>query len=241
MSEGDEEFLYVKTSAMRNIKRAYTDKSFELCRDMCLSSFEEYDDEIELILTDCCLGQAEECIKNGRLHQARELLDEAIVHSEKTAYITFVQKNRIIVMFKLLKEISPVLDSNEIDTDISDGLMSPTLFEDVFCKYITLVFNVNRNTDISASMFYGSAASDPYNAIFVSHLKARKCMSAGDYKHAIAILNELIDGEEILPRLLLYFACMDMEICCKHINDYKGAYEFAGNKMDIFERMLEER
>ena len=237
MSEGDEEFLYIKTAAMRNIKKAYEDKSFELCRDMCVSSFDEYDDEIELILTDCCIGQAEECIKNGQLHQARELLDEAILHSERTVYTTSAQRNRVIVMFKLLKEISPVLDSNEIDTEMLHYMKHPTIFGDTFCRYITMMFNVEKSTDIAECI----SDSDPYGKLFVSHLKARKFMSAGDYKRAVATLNELIDGEAVLPRVLLYFACMDMEICCKHINDYKGAYEFAGNKMDILERMLAER
>lgn len=237
LSEGDEEFLYVKTAAMRNIKRAYADRNFELCRDMCMSSFDEYDDELELIVTDCCIGQAEQCIKNGKLHKARELLDEALSHAEKTVYTTSVQKSRILVMFKLLKEISPALDSNEIDTEIPDGMMSPRIFEGTFCKYITMIFNVGKNTDISECI----CDSDPCAKLFVSHLKARKCMIAGDHKRAIAILNELIDGEQILPMVLLYFACMDMEICCKHINDYKGAYEFSGNKMDIFERMLAQR
>jgi transcriptional regulator with XRE-family HTH domain len=237
LSEGDEEFLYVKTAAMRNIKRAYADRNFELCRDMCMSSFDEYDDELELIVTDCCIGQAEQCIKNGKLHKARELLDEALSHAEKTVYTTSVQKSRIFVMFKLLKEISPSLDSNEVDTEISDGMMTPNIFEDTFCKYITMMFNVGKNTDISECI----CDEDPCSKLFVSHLKARKCMSAGDHKRAIAILNELIDGEQILPMVLLYFACMDMEICCKHINDYKGAYEFSGNKMDIFERMLAQR
>jgi transcriptional regulator with XRE-family HTH domain len=241
LSEGDEEFVYVKTAAMRNIKRAYADKSFELCRDMCESSFEEYDDELELILTDCCIGQAEECIKNGQLHIASELLDEALIHSEKTVYTTLVQRNRILAMFKLLKEISPALDSNEIDTDIPDGLTSPFFFDDVFCKYITLLLNMERNTDIISYITVDDLSENSCDKLFVSHLKARKCMMQGDYRHAISILNELIDGETVPPRLLLYFACMDMEMCCKYINDYKGAYEFSGNKMDILERMLAER
>ena len=49
LSEGEEEFIYHKTSVMKNIRRAYTDKNFELCRDMCMSEFEKFDDELELI------------------------------------------------------------------------------------------------------------------------------------------------------------------------------------------------
>jgi hypothetical protein len=41
-------------------------------------------------------------------------------------------------------------------------------------------------------------------------------------------------------KLLLYFACSDMEICCRETENYKGAYEFAQNKMEILEHMLAE-
>ena len=46
LSEGAEEFVYNKTRVMKNIKRAYSDGNFELCREMCLSSFDEFDDEL---------------------------------------------------------------------------------------------------------------------------------------------------------------------------------------------------
>ena len=62
LSEGDEEFIFNKTAAMKNIKRAYTDKNFEICHDMCITTFNEFDDELELILTDCCIGIAENVV-----------------------------------------------------------------------------------------------------------------------------------------------------------------------------------
>ena len=112
LSEGDEEFLYHKTGVMKNIRKAYADKRFELCRDICISEFEEFDDELELILTDCCLGVAEECVRNGELHKACALLDEAVMHSERTMFNTTTQENSIAILFGLLKDISPALDSN---------------------------------------------------------------------------------------------------------------------------------
>jgi hypothetical protein len=49
-----------------------------------------------------------------------------------------------------------------------------------------------------------------------------------------------MDGETVPQRLLLYICCVDIERCYKELEDYKGAYEFAGNKMEILEHMLSE-
>ena len=98
LSEGEEEFVFNKTRVMKNIKRAYTDRNYELCREMCLSSFDELDDELELILTDCCVGIAVEQIKGGCLRSACEMLDEAVRHSQRTIYSTVTQLNRVYLM-----------------------------------------------------------------------------------------------------------------------------------------------
>ena len=61
-----------------------------------------------------------------------------------------------------------------------------------------------------------------------------------DYKKASVTLRSIMDGETVPQRLLLYICCADIEQCYKELEDYKGAYEFAGNKMEILEHMLAE-
>ncbi len=238
LSEGDEEFLYNKTKVMKNIRKAYLDKSFEICRDMCISSFDEYDDEIELILTDCCVGGAEECIKNGKLHIACDLLDEALEHSQNTVYDTVTQRNRVRVLFHLLKNISPALDSNEIDTDMNEKSLSVYAFSDVFSKYSAVIYYIGKNFDIDDFMSDLSGDLSDNDKLYIEHLKVRQSMANGDYKKSIASLKSIIDGETVPQRLLLYFCCCDMEICCREIKDYKGAYEFSNNKMELYEHMI---
>ncbi len=237
LSEGDEEFIYNKISAMKNIKKAYKDRNFEICREMCISSFDEYDDELELILTDCCIGVAEEYIKDGKLRLAREMLDEAIRHSKKTIYSTVCQINRIFVMFHLLKNISPSLDSDEIDTECSTKLIMPSLFVDVLCKYISLIFG---SEDSDETILSQAEDISEYDRLFILHIGARQRMSMGDYRGAASILKSIIDGELVPQKMLLYLCCGDMEKCCKEMDDYRGAYEFSNNKMDILEHMLAE-
>ena len=238
LSEGDEEFIYNKTGAMKNIKRAYADKNFELCRDMCLSSFDEYDDELELILTDSCLGLGMECAVNGRLYKACRLLDEAWTHADKTMYSTTAQRNVIKVIFGLLKEISPTLDSYEVDTDDIGDISNPILFDGVFAKYATVVLNDEKHAHISDRTFGAYTAAYDYDELLISHLSVKKLMIEGNFKEARRLILQITDGAVTPPRLLLYLTCCDMEICCREEDDYKGAYEFAGNRLEILEHML---
>ena len=244
LSEGEEEFIYHKTSVMKNIRRAYIDKHFEICRDMCLTEFEEFDgfdDELELILTDCCIGIAEESIRIGQLRKACIFLDEAVIHSRNTMFDTTTQKNSIAIMFGLLKEISPALDSNETDTVISEDLFHPSIFGSIFCKYITVILDIEHYR-----LFTNDLENHPEivlnedEMLFVRHLKARKQIHDKDFSSALTTLRSVIDADTVPQRLLLYMACADMEICCRETDDYKGAYEFSQNKLDLLEHMLSE-
>lgn len=240
LSDGDEEFVYRKTSIMKNIKRAYADKSYEICREVCMTSFDEYDDEFELILADCCVGIAEDNIRNGRLHCACGYLDEAVVHSSKTVYSTVTQKNRIAIMFSLLKELSATLYSNELDDYAVENLLYPMLFGDAFCRYISVFLSNSRIGEPIDTVFEDLADMTKEDRLYVAHLRAKQYMMRKEYKKAIKVLDTIMNGDVSPQRLLLYLACCDMEICCKEIDDYKGAYEFAQNKMGIFEHMLTE-
>jgi transcriptional regulator with XRE-family HTH domain len=241
LSEGEEEFIYHKSSVMKNVRRAYTDKNFELCRDICLTEFEEYDDELELILTDCCLGVAEECLKIGQLHRACEFLDEAVIHSRLTMFDTTTQTNGIVIIFCLLKSISPALDSDEIDTDINEDTYHPAAFGTVLGKYITVLQNCQKyslfESDIDA---LDKEKLSDQDKLFILHAKARWLIENEEFGAALKVLKEVIDSETVPERLLLYLACADMEICCRETGDYKGAYEYSINKIEILEHMLAE-
>ena len=72
------------------------------------------------------------------------------------------------------------------------------------------------------------------------HLKARTQIQAKDYEAALQTLRSVIDSDTVPQRLLLYLSCADMEICCRETEDYKGAYEFSQNMIDLLELMLKE-
>ena len=76
--------------------------------------------------------------------------------------------------------------------------------------------------------------------LFVLHAKAKWLIEEEEYTKALSVLKEVIDSETVPERLLLYLACADMEICCRETGDYKGAYEYSINKIEILEHMLAE-
>lgn len=73
---------------------------------------------------------------------------------------------------------------------------------------------------------------------YAMHIDARKKMGDGDYGGASEILKTLMNSEEILSKILLYFCSADMEICCKETGDFRGAYEYSQNKISLLEYML---
>ena len=240
LSDGEEEFTYNKTNAMKNIKRAYRDGNFELCRDLCVETFDEFDDELELIMVDSCLGIAEEYMRNGLLREACGLLDESLRHAEKTVYNTTTQKNSISILFALLKEISPSLDSYEIETDADLKHINPNMFDGIFCRYVSVLLNMNKY-EIFASEYDEIIDSvDERDKPYIYHLGARKCMLKKDFKGGLKLLDKVMNSQIGSQKLLLYYACADMEVCCRETDNYKGAYEFSQNKIEILEHMLTE-
>lgn len=241
LSEGEEEFIYHKTAVMKNIRRAYTGKHFELCRDMCISEFSELDDELELILTDCCLGVAEEAMRAGNLYRACAFLDEAVRHSSCTMYDTTAQHNNVQIMFEMLKFISPALDSDEIDIGMREGSLHSSVFNNIFCKYLSVILNVDRYGDFEREVkaIKSDSLSD-YEKLLILHLRARKLIANENFESAIDVLRSVADSEAIIDRFLLYLVSSDMEICCRETDDYKGAYEFSINKLELLEHMLAE-
>jgi hypothetical protein len=37
---------------------------------------------------------------------------------------------------------------------------------------------------------------------------------------------------------MLYFIFSDLEVCCRELSDYRGAYEYSGDKTGMLEKFL---
>lgn len=229
LADESDNFIYKKTAIMKNIKKAFTDKSFEICRDLCLSELDEADDEIKLILASCSINLAIENICDGRLRRACEEIDSAIIHSESTVYDTVSVKNCAYVALNFLRDISPTLDCIEIYEDISDLRYTVSAFENSFCKYIIALNSLESDCFDEAI---------PEEKLYRMHIEAKKQISDGNYAGALEILKRLINSEEVPSKILLYLASADLEVCCRETQDFRGAYEHSQNKMSLLEYML---
>ena len=63
-------------------------------------------------------------------------------------------------------------------------------------------------------------------------------MKRGDYQGAYERLHRILITEEPLPEPVMYFVFCDLEICCKEIGDFKKAYEYSIDKIELLQKML---
>jgi hypothetical protein len=71
------------------------------------------------------------------------------------------------------------------------------------------------------------------------HIRAKLLIEEGRFQEGYEVLHTLLfcdNGE--LPEPMLYFVFCDLEICCKEIDDFKGAYEYSTSKMALLQKML---
>lgn len=227
----DDELLYFKSSEMSNIKKAYADKNFRLCREMCINS-EWEDDELLLILAECCTRVGAEEFSKGYLRTAADRFDEALEYCERTLYNTERIACEIFSYFSYMRMLSPTLSSNVAD---DERVCEVLALSDSFCVYSTLFCNFGDGDPYSALI----KKYLPEDSSYALHIEAKEMIENERYAEAKDILHKLLfeDAYE-LPEPMLYFIFCDFEICCKETGDFKGAYEYSGSKIALLQKLL---
>lgn len=224
----NDEWLYFKSGEISNIKKAYLDKNFRLCREMCKNS-EWCDDELWLILAECCMRVGIEEFCNGYLRLATELFDEALEYCQNTIYNTDIILSSIGAYFSYMRIISPTLSSNIEDTD-----NVPLIIKDDFCMYSYAFCNMEDGVEDK-----GFIRTMPDNSSYAIHMSAKEMINAGEFSQAFDLLHKLLfDDACKLPEPVLYFIFCDLETCCKEIDDFKGAYEYSQSKIALLQKLL---
>ena len=227
LAEPSEEQMYKKRTEINGIKAAYLSGDHHICRDMCLSLEGDNDDEVGLILAECTLGIATEEFSHGRLREACEYFDLAIEACTQTVYSTAHVFAISAMYFKYMRNISPTLSSNQIDE--SDVPIWASL-GDSFCLYAGAFLSL---CDDQAPMVLPKESS-PY----ALHIEAMEHMRAGEYRQAHDKLHDILVSDVAIPEPMLYFIFGDLEICCKQMEDFKGAYEYSINKVGLLQKLL---
>lgn len=171
------------------------------------------------ILAQCCLNLAVSDMLAMRYKSARESLLLAKEYCESSADITDTVYNIVLCLLRM----QGVSFDTGLDELSSASLPSYDAMTSNF--YMFLLANVTASRD---------ERDLRKNELFALHIASRADISAGRYDDAKALLSvaeSRIDGD--CEPALAYMIYDDLEACCLHDDDYKGAYKYSRAKGEI--------
>ena len=232
LAEKDEEFLYRKRNAMENIRRAFREGDWSGCRGLCLSVTREPDDELCLLLAQSAVGLAEEAFESGKLHTSCRYFDEALDYAARTIYPQPQIAATAEVYFRYFRRISPTLYSENLDETKPPEVRLQT----PFAAYVEALDQLDEDNAASAEKFVQRYPETPF---YASHMRVKCHLSKGEYAKAKQILQELLDAPSpLLNEVQLYAVLSDLETACRETEDYKGAYRYANERVQLHEQLL---
>ena len=234
LAEEGDEIVYQKMNSLANIKRAYRAGDLSGCRSLCLSSCPEPDDEIRLLLANCDLGIAEDAFWKGRIRFACRFFDEALLYAGETLYPEPHIRARAEVYFRYMQRISSTLYSDVLD----DGERGEVVCRNAFSGYVEALEALDRE-ELQPAMSYPRSFPDE-RGFFTTHLGIRLLMGQSAYPEAKNELLALLQSDTPLNEISLYAVLCDLEICCRETEDFKGAYRYTNEKVQLLEQLLKD-
>lgn len=231
LAEEGDEIVYQKMSNLSNIKRAYKAGDLTGCRGLCLLSCPDPDDEIRLLLAECDLGIAQDAFWSGKARVACRYFDEAILYADETLYPMPHVRAVAAVFFRYMQRLSPTLYSDVLD-ESSGGCQ----WNSPFADYVDAMEVLDREGEVSAERYSSMQADD--QSFFAVHLEIRRRMKRGEYAASKALLMGLLNADAPLNEIELYAVISDLEICCRETDDYKDAYRYANERVQLLEKLL---
>lgn len=237
LAEQGDEMAYRKMSNLSNIKKAYTTGDVQSCRSLCLSGCPEPDDEISLLLANCDAEIAVEEFWRGRLRSSCRFFDEALSYAEKTIYSTDAIEAEIRVYFRFMERISHTLYSDLLDEEKTLSVKSNSIIS----QYLDALESLDNGDVTVAQTLIEQLSQTSENSFFEAHLQSKVLILQKNYKQAQkALLQLLQDDETPLNKIELYTVLGDLEVCCRESEDYKNAYRYASEKVELVEQLLKE-
>ena len=132
-----------------------------------------------------------------------------------------------------MRNISPSVYSDCADLDIHHGLAA----SDDFCRYAEMLEMIENGKRDDVALY---VSEDRKKDIFTVHLHAKLEMIGKDHAEARHLLLDILNSDESVPFPVMYDVFRDLEICCRETGDFKGAYEYSGDKVVMLEKMLSE-
>lgn len=231
LADESEEFHYRKKSGMPDIMSAFNAGDWLICKDLC-DNLGGYDDELRYIICLCLYNEAKDNFNAGNLRRAAELFESV---KENSAYTAYPIKNLVGESDTYLLCVSTVSPSLVADIETVSS-PSASSFSDPFCRYFSLLMLLD-NGEISASEIkYERDSSD--DTIYEEHLQAKFKMRLGHFSEAYHIMKRILSSDSNIPAPMLYFIFTDLEVCCRELSDYRGAYEYSADRTGMLEKFL---
>ena len=232
ISDDSEEFSYKKIIGMPEVMRAFHASEWQICSDLC-KNLGGYDSEINYILAICEYNIAKEHFENGDLKQAASCFDSAKQLCKKPTYSLSNVISECDAYINCIGYISPLLTS---DIDVVNA-PSPASYGDDFCRYFTVIRAIEEkgNAEIAIRRLLISEWGQNF---YTDHINARVKIKYGNHNEAYHILKGMLASEYNIPAPMLYFVFSDLEVCCRELSDYRGAYEYSGSKTGMLEKFL---
>ena len=183
------------------------------------------------------MGIAVEEFWSGRLRSSCRFFDEAISYAEKTIYSTDAIEAEIRVYFRFMERISHTLYSDLLDEEKTLSVKSNSIIS----QYLDALDALDTGDAFVAEQFIKQPSADVANSFFAAHLQSKLLITAKNYKQAQKALQQLLqDSATPLNKIELYTVLEDLEICCRENEDYKNAYRYASEKVELLEQLLQE-
>lgn len=235
LAEDNDEMIYLKNNRIADIRNAYAQGNYRLCLDICRDNGELDDDEIRLILAESNLGVGIEEFNIGNLHAAVSYFDSALEYSQGTIYNTDHIELRSMAYFSFMRLISATLSSDIID-DNDCGVYF--CVKDDFCKYSAIFCDCEKNGWTRNDILEKKLSLMSSDGALPIHIQAKLLIAEENYSEAHKLLHSLLYGELKIPEPVLYIVFSDLEGCCKELGDFKGAYEYSQNKVEVHQKLL---
>ena len=233
LAEEGDEIVYQKMNGLANIKRAYRAEDWIGCRNLCLSSCPEPDDEIRLILAGCDLEIAKAAFWEGKIRYACRFFDEAILYANETIYPAQHVIAEAAVYFRYMERISSTLYSDVMD----HGDEGDFVCKNRFSMYLDALDALDHEDESVENETWEIFESGSF---FKEHLTVKLLMKKENYEAAKAKLLGLLEAEILLNEVSLYAVLTDLEVCCRETEDFKGAYQYTNERVTMLEKLLRE-
>ena len=110
-------------------------------------------------------------------------------------------------------------------------------FESSFSGYVKALDALAIGDERTASVYLSTIDEVSF---FAKHIQISMLMRSMQFDRAKERLLYLLNSEVPLNEIELYTVLSDLEICCRETEDYKNAYHFSSERVQLLEKLLKE-